>query len=171
MTCILALDLGKRTGFAYGATARQPVSGSVQLGKPGASHGQIASNFKAFLHGQVDMLRQVDVITFEAPLPPQAQSAMASARILYGLSWQLEQYAHAMGIKCFEATVQEIRQFFIGHGRLKSDDAEYAISRKCKMLGWSPCDHNAADALALWSYQAAIIDPRFELKRHAGVKL
>jgi hypothetical protein len=171
MTAILALDLGKRTGFAYGSPASGPTTyRSISFGKAAASHGTISMHFDHFLRAQRDLV-QIDLIVFESPLPPAAQTGAHSARILYGLAWQVEAFAHEQRIKCFEASVQEIRQFFIGHGRLKSEDAEYAIARKCKLLGWTPEDHNVADALALWSYQAAIINPRFELKRHAGVGL
>jgi hypothetical protein len=171
MTAILALDLGKRTGWACGPPELGPARhGSLQLAKPGATHGRIAANFASELQQLIDTLGP-DLIVFESPLPPAAQSAAHSARILYGLAWQTEAIAFLSRIKCFEATVQEVRQFFLGHGRLKSEDAEYAIARKCKLLGWTPQDHNVADAFALWSYQAAIVSPRFELKRHAGIGL
>src|SRR5579871_1005186 len=109
------------------------------------------------------------LLVMEAPLPPQAQTNMTSARVLFGLAWQVEQIAYDHGLyNVREATVQNVRSFFVGHGRLKSETAEIVIKRKCKELGWHPQDHNAADALALWHYQCAIVAPGLELKRHTA---
>jgi hypothetical protein len=35
---------------------------------------------------------------------------------------------------------------------------------QCRRLGWDFRDDNAADALAIWSYACALIDPQTALK-------
>jgi hypothetical protein len=168
---ILALDLGATAGWALGAPGAAVRYGTVQLAKPGASNGAIGSAFGEWLGGFLAVSKPA-LLIFEAPLAPQAQRSPATARLLLGLAWQVEALAFDHQIfRVYEATVQEVRKFFIGAGRLKAEDADFQIRRKCKAFGWQTADSHAADALALWSYQCAIVAPGTELQRHAGVGL
>ena len=156
---ILALDLGKRTGWALGAPGETPVYGSMDFGADGASHAAVGSKFCAWL---VDMIagHRPALLVKEAPLPPQAHTNMTSAQVLFGLDWSVEHVAYDAGLYAvYEAYVQEIRKFFLGNGGLSPAAAEAATRRKCLSCGWKPPDHNAADALALWAYQCAIVSP------------
>src|SRR5215831_12844222 len=133
---ILALDLGATCGWAQGDPAGEVKHGSVQLAKPGASHGAIGSAFNRWLTDWLSVSKPA-LLVFEAPLAPQAQRSPATARLLLGLAWQVEAIAYGHGLyRLYEATVHDVRKFFIGAGRLKAEDADSAIRRKCRALGW-----------------------------------
>lgn len=165
---ILALDLGRCTGWAVGEPGGVPLYGSTSFGSDGSSYGAIGSKFGEWLRDMI-LVHRPTLCVMEAPLVPQAQTNITSARILFGLAWQVEHVCYDSGLyNVREAMVQKVRAFFVAHGRLSSEAAEAAVRRKCRSLGWSPQDHNAADALALWSYQCAIVAPGLELKRHTA---
>ena len=49
---------------------------------------------------------------------------------------------------------------------LAAVEAKLKTIMACRRLGWSPCDDNAADALALWHYQATVFEPLLSLQTH-----
>jgi hypothetical protein len=153
---ILALDLGTRTGFAVGHPDREmPVHGSIPFGSEGASVGAIGSKFAAWLSEWLARW-EPRIVVFEAPLPPRAQSSTAVARVLIGLAFEVERVCFDAAIyDVREATVQQIRAYFLGNGRLPSTDAEAATLRRCRQLGWAPGDHNAAAAARRTQLSAA----------------
>jgi hypothetical protein len=66
-----------------------------------------------------------------------------------------------------EAGVGQVRNHFIGYSNLKRDDAKAHVVSRCRQLGWMAStnnDNNAADALALWSFAVAEIDPQWGLQ-------
>jgi hypothetical protein len=57
-----------------------------------------------------------------------------------------------------------VRVHFIGSTRHKRAEAKALTINACHRLGWTPTDDNAADALALWHYQASILDPQLAVQ-------
>jgi hypothetical protein len=57
-----------------------------------------------------------------------------------------------------------VRQHFIGARNLKSDVAKREVIAKCQAMGWPVGDHNAADAVATWSFACALIMPETALR-------
>jgi hypothetical protein len=164
---ILALDLAKRTGWARGILNTEELLefGSVTFGK------ENASNYARFAHAlrwAVDIFKNdpPDVLVIEAPIQVQAFSVQQGAKILFGLPAVITAVAHECGVYAIhEHDVRDIRNLFIGHRRLKTQQAKEATMRRCKQLGWKVEDHNAADACALWAYECARVRPGPMLNR------
>lgn len=157
---ILALDIATCTGFAFGKPGQTPRSGSIRLAKTGASNGEIGQGMLTWL---VDFItvNKPDMIYYEVPLDPRhmgKSTTFKTARILLGLPFLVETIAQARGIfKMREAGVQDVRKFFVGQAR--PANKKEAVKARCRQLGWSAVDDNAADALGLWAFACAIEAP------------
>jgi crossover junction endodeoxyribonuclease RuvC len=161
---ILALDLASRTGWAVGdPTDARPASGSIRFATPGASLGTVYSGCRQWLSDFVAADPEIRLIVFEAPMAPQHMAGVTTAhiiRILIGLCAVTEEFAYSRGLDVREAKVSDVREHFLGTNRIKRKEAKASTIASCHRLGWAPADDNAADALALWHYQASIFDPK-----------
>jgi hypothetical protein len=157
MGMILALDLARVTGFAYGDGINNPISGSVVLAPPSASNASTGRGLLRWLTGFLT-LSPASCVYIEAPLDPRAmgkKTSMMSARQLIGLAYLAETIVTAKGVdRVREARVQQVRKFFVGSAR--PDDGKAAVMRRCRELGLKYSDDNAADAIALLAYAHSI---------------
>jgi hypothetical protein len=162
MTDLLALDIATTTGFAIGRVgATAPQCGSIRFGKPGASQLAICGHA---LEWAIDTIKPPlpDVVAIEALLPPQA--ARGKSNVDHDLLAHL--HGIIMGV-CFvrgifkvrKHAVMTVRRHFIDLKTCRRGESKAEVQRKCKELGWLAADADAADAAALWSYQASLIDP------------
>ena len=157
---ILALDLARRMGWAYGTPGTLPRHGSVTLGPPGSDIDTIGAAFVRWLT-DFKKLSPVDVLYVEAPVSASHMAGKTNATTLlnlYGL-YALSVVIGAMaGIgKRRVVQVQQVRKHFLGTAR--PADKKRAVIARCRMLGWQPQDDNAADALALWDFACAVEAP------------
>jgi hypothetical protein len=164
MTDILALDVASTCGFARGKIGEQPVCGSVKFG----TNGDIV--FATAMTWLNDMLSEEgvpDIVIVEALLPPGAMKGHTSRAVrdrLAGLHGIVRAVAHRHGVgEIAEAMVGQIRHHFIGMPHLKRAEAKRVVLERCKALGWDPANDNEGDALALWSFCCATVDPRAAL--------
>ena len=172
MTLILALDIATRTGFARGRVGELPVSGSINFGRDGSSRNRTdAAIFAAALRWLSQELQpepRPDLVIMEAMLPPDAARGSTQRAVrdrLAGLQGIVKGVSHLRGIgEIAEATVGNIRGHFIGDRSLKRAKAKSTVMERCRALGWECADDNAGDALALWSYACALIDPTWALQ-------
>ena len=122
---------------------------------------------RLWLHGFLIDNPTVRYVVFESPLLPmfvRGKTNKNTTRQLMGLPAIVEEYLHARGgYDVREAEVKEVRIHFLGSNKHKREAAKALTMQKCKALGWDPWDDNAADALALWDYQASLLYP---LRRH-----
>lgn len=151
---ILTLDLATRSGWAYGhASARltRPAAyGAWDLG-----NGRAPARWAALADKLADTLTimQPRLVVFEAPLPPQAQTRTNIARMLWGLCSTTELICYRRRIACKEQDAPSARKALIGNGRPEKD----TIVSWCQARGLADLtDHNAADAVVLWYYAAAL---------------
>src|SRR3954470_18506253 len=163
MTEVLALDIATTCGWARGLVgAEAPQCGSVRFAQPGASQLAICGHA---LEWAIDILKPPlpDVVAIENLLPP------AVTRGKSNVDHDLLAHLHGiiMGV-CFMRGVYRVNKYAVGTIRahfidLRScarGEAKLMVMRKCKSLGWLElADDDAADACAVWSYQAALIDP------------
>jgi Holliday junction resolvasome RuvABC endonuclease subunit len=152
---ILALDLASRTGWAYGpATARlrrpeafgywQLGSASVHLARPWADLGDM-------LAPALDLYKP-SLVVMEAPLPPSAHKHTRTARLLLGYCTVAELVCYRRKIQCKEQDASTVRKRLIGKGRPSKEE----IVDWCRARGLEIHDHNAADAVVLWYFAAAL---------------
>lgn len=150
---ILTLDLASVSGWAYGHASarltRPDAFGAWNLGK-GASAARWAA--LADQLGDTISMFQPSLVVFEAPLPPQAQTQANIARLLWGLCTVAELICYRRSIECREQSAVQPRKQLIGKARPDKDQ----IVQWCRSRGLDITDHNAADAVVLWYFSAAL---------------
>jgi hypothetical protein len=161
---ILALDLAGRTGWACGFTSdAKPASGSIRFAREGATMAAVFAGCRQWLSDFLTMEGDVGLIVFEAPITPgllQGHTNVNTIRSLIGITAIVEEFTYTRGgYDVREARVSDVRSHFIGSNRHKRAEAKAMTIAACNRLGWAPSDDNAADALALWHYQASILVP------------
>jgi crossover junction endodeoxyribonuclease RuvC len=166
---VLALDLASTMGFCEGMPGERPVSGSVRLGSPGASQGEIYDQFAQFLLPKLRAFR-FGLIVAEAPVSPRySKTNQKTTEMLLGLhAWQ-RGICHMTGHYNMKTeSAQRVRKFLLGKMPAKGQ-AKVEVMAKVRALGFDPADDNEADAIALWLFtcnevapgQAMKIDPLF----------
>ncbi len=152
--CILALDLGAWTGWAYATAAavagwplpvpgaRGPVDGVYYGARRWRAPVHVP--FRAWLDKMAADVQPAWVV-FEAPLPIQAQKSHAAGRDALQLAGAVESVCAERGIRCAQEHAGTIKKHFAGTGRAKKVDIMHA----CRARGWTPERHDTADALAL----------------------
>jgi len=164
MTLIIALDLATTCGWARGRVGSIPSSGSIRFGKNAAMNNEVFAAAHTWLAEFLNQPPIADVLIMEALLPPDAMRNHTSRAVrdrLAGLHGIARGIAHKAGIgEISDVGVGNIRAHFIGDRGLYREAAKREVMRKCQALGWPAADNNAADALAAWSYAAAIVDPK-----------
>jgi len=162
MTDVLALDIATTTGFARGRIGDEPQCGSVRFSKPGAS--QLAICGRA-LEWAINLFKPPlpDVVAIEGLLPPGAlkQRSTQDHELLAHLHGVIMGVCFLRGVyKVEKHPLNSIRSHFLYGIPYAKGEAKEATVRKCKSLGWlETADDDAADACAVWSYQASLLDP------------
>lgn len=159
---ILALDLGTRCGFAYGAPGAPPTSGTVLLKKKGESADVAFGNFIAFLQKQFESITP-SLVVKEAPFSLQAFSdrgnSEAGVLMAFGLHAITRGMCQRYGITCEQVHAATIRKHLLGKARMGSrEETKAAVVARCKLLGILPPDSDdddRADALATHDFACA----------------
>jgi len=165
---IAALDIATTCGHAVGCLGEIPRAGSIRLGVIARDPPQEV--FATAIEWAVAFFERErpDILIIEAMLPPQAMLNKTSRQVrdrLAGLHGIMLGCARRAGVAEFvHVTVGDIRRHFIGDGSLKRNAAKREVIRRCVQLGWPAEDDNAADALAIWSYACALLDPKWGLR-------
>ncbi|MGD9884601.1 MAG: hypothetical protein AB7E70_21660 [Hyphomicrobiaceae bacterium] len=171
---ILALDLATTVGWASAApgyravlpiSARHGVqewaanlalmrSGSHRIAPPGAGLPEFFHAFDLWLADMITV-HQPDLLIFEAPIIAGGKTSVETARKLMGLAVLTELTGYRRSIpKVREENVITVKKHWTGHGRA---DKRMMIDA-ARQRGFEPADDNAADALALADYAAAMIE-------------
>ena len=151
---ILALDLAGQMGWAFGAPGETPRSGSVSLGRDGASRARQYHAFREWLSSWRSVEPDTRLVIYESPLTPDmvhGHTNIDTLRFLIGLAEHAEEALYGTGVDLREAKVSQVRAYFIDTNRIKRAAAKVATKMRCKQLGWTYSDDNAADALALFA--------------------
>ena len=165
---IAALDVATTCGFACGVLGEIPRAGSVRFGL--ISRDPPEEVFAAAIEWAAAFFERErpDILMLEMMLPPQAMLNKTSRQVrdrLAGLHGIMLGCARRAGVGEFvHVSVGDIRRHFIGDGHLKRNAAKREVIRRCVQLGWRADDDNAADALAIWSYACALLDPTWGLR-------
>lgn len=165
---ILALDLGTKTGVAYGAPGARP---RLETWVMPAGGGRDVGAFAMAFEERVDSMlahQGVSLVIFEAPYINPYPDQMRRA---YGMAWAVERLAHTHAIECAEVITGTLKKTFAGNGRAKKSDMILAAKRR----GFEPANDHEADAAACWLYavsmrwpeQAHRFDPIF-VRAQAG---
>lgn len=166
---VWALDLATVTGLAIGRVDEEPVATSHRLA-PGSSP-LINDLFLGCMRWFDARLREgplPDILMIEELLPPTARRGTTNTQTQHRLAGLHGIVRALAGSHCVpeiaSANVQDVRQHFIHKRAQPRDVAKREVMVTCKMLGWTADDTNCGDALALWSYTVALINPASALK-------
>jgi hypothetical protein len=160
---VLALDQGRKTGFALGEPGACPVLNTITLSRefdiPADVFPRAVRWFdKIFVNAKP---RPVAVIV-EQPIPPSnmwGATNFAATTILLGLFAIFVGTARAHNVRVVEAPVRTWRKYFLGNGDLKREEAKLAASRLCRKLEWDAVDDNAAEAAGIWAWGCTQVAP------------
>lgn len=168
VTLVFAVDLATRTGFARGRVGEQPVSGSIRFAQHNSRESAIFADALRWISQELEPQPRPDILILESMLPPEAMRGATTRAVrdrLAGLHGIVKGVAQLRGIgEIAEATVGNIRGHFIGDRTAKRVRAKNETMARCRALGWPCADDNAGDALALWSYACALIDPTWAVQ-------
>ena len=160
---LLALDLSGKTGVAYG---HGPMPEWYQLWRfPQPTRGGRFNAFRSRFCDTLDQWQPCRVV-MEAPLHPQAQTGMPSARQQYGLAAYVEGECDEAGVPCIERDADEVRRRIIGRTRARRTPSGTAradlfglpvvqsikdmVVAHVRSLGLPVADDNIADAICLY---------------------
>jgi Holliday junction resolvasome RuvABC endonuclease subunit len=144
---ILAFDTATKTGCAFGVAGGKPTSWTVNLGKVDWPI-RFSKTLRMVEHyiGRF----QPDLIAVETFVGgPKSNSN------LVGLVACVQGEATRLGIRVVDYYPASVRKHFLG-GIRGNTPIKSQVFARCRMLGWDVKDTDAADALALWDYAAAL---------------
>lgn len=143
----LCLDLASSVGWACGSPelVEAAVYGSYKL----PDDVNLGRQYGAFSNWLADAITQYEPtdLVIEAPF---LGKSLRAGRKLFALTGIAELIAWRRDLKFSEHHASSVRKTFCGSG--KADKAE--VQRVCHARGFTPKDHNAADALALLHHAA-----------------
>ena len=140
---ILGLDMATRTGWACNIHGRR--SGVIEFAvKRGESPGMRFLRCRSWLNEMLKLLERIDLIAYE-----QAHHrGGAATACCMGLVTEVLAFAAAHGIELMPVHSATLKKFATGNGRASKTD----MIKAAKERGWSPVDHNEADAALLLEY-------------------
>jgi hypothetical protein len=145
-----------------------PKSGSFRFGNRDASEAAVFGHAVKWAADVLGAEPRPDALIIEAMLPAAAKlgNTNKDARDrLAGLQAIIKGVAHRRGIfHIAEYSVGQVRSHFLGEGLLKREKAKRATVQRCWALGWQVGDDNEADACALWSFAASLVEPKLALR-------
>jgi Holliday junction resolvasome RuvABC endonuclease subunit len=171
----LALDPGGLCGWATGELGELPRWGTHRTPR-NVSTGEALSLFAGWLRDLL-VAERPDVCCFESPYIPMHGAEIprnaATVRRLHSYSGIVEAVCWRLKIKVYEARPSEICRHFTGQGSWGGRDKKKAATvRTCLSYGWDVEGQvDAADALSLWAYAEAVLDPVLAAQRRAGLGL
>lgn len=148
---ILAFDLGRETGVAYGNVRDIPKFQTEFLGKVGSTQ---AARFSQTLRMCNRLIGEIkpDAIVIEKPIAAGVVGKEARVQQAFGYRGCIFAMAQMKGIKPYEYSVQDIRGHMLGERNLKSEIAKPRAFEACKRLGWNPATYDESDAGAVWHF-------------------
>jgi hypothetical protein len=166
---LLVLDLATQLGFCFGTEAGVVQHGSHRLPSTGGDIAAFLKAYRAWLTSAIHC-NKPDEVVFEMPIMPSVTN-LATLRKLYSLCGLTELIARDLGCRVSEANLMDIRRHFIGTARApstipKPERRQWMkdqIVSKTRQLGFRPCNEDAADAIALFSYVMSCRVPGFIL--------
>lgn len=155
---LLALDLSTQVGWAVGPIGGRPLLGTWVLPQIGGEGARFAS-FENELADAMSV-HEPTVVAVEAPLPLPAQNNAEVARQQMGLRAFVFSEAYRASAAMHEIDAYSVRLNVLGTGRFPKGKVKDAVMAWSKREGYDPPDHNAGDALVLWTYYARRLLPR-----------
>jgi len=149
---ILALDLGTKTGWAYGYPRAEPEWGKVSFGSE--SDGDVFFALACWLDEGIQARQPKYVCTEQPWISPKFSPPIK----LIGMDAIVQLVTRKHNLRFRSWAVKEVAKFFLGEGGLKSAAKKIATQEMCLRYGWR-ASQDECDALALWCFAEAKLDP------------
>lgn len=149
---VLALDLSRTVGWAYGHPGDDPpLFGFTRLQDKdyGKTEAERYDRFHNWIKATV-MEFDPEKLVIEAPLPLPAHTTLmvtAQQLTLRGIA-RMEGWRNSSAL--FEVDVGTVRSDILGRRWFPKDAVKDEVVRYCRRKGWKVPDHNAGDACLLW---------------------
>lgn len=148
---LLALDLGTATGVAFGPSAQQPRTWSLNFENTGAGQSSVFSQAMFAAH-RIFTKNKVDRLAFEEIIAAGPVGGASRSQVLMGLRGIFMGMAHRHGVPVSEYHVATVRKRFIGNGGLSGKVAKKCVVDRCWQLGWDVDNDDEGDAAAIWEF-------------------
>lgn len=171
MARILGIDPGGNTGFAHGRMGGTPINGLIRL--PSASSP--ARRYQ-ILEGRIRhiiSMDEIDHVFIEAPFvqPDPTKFDVKTVRLAYGYQAAILMACEKEGIPQENVHLVEPatwRSYFLNRTQapkhIPSDKTrnwlKQAAVDKCHERGWDPKAIDSAEAMGIWEYGCATVDPK-----------
>ncbi len=169
MPVVLALDIAFKTGWAVtsGNHPGWPLSGTREISGSSINPGAAGSDLERFAYRKcLDF--GVTHIAAEAPIYQSKHGKIIvdrnTALPLIGMFFTASVVAHKLKIHFLETSVLAVRKHFGGSAYCGKE----GIQARCDQLNWEYVDDNAADAIGLWAYTMARLDPSWRPEQGEG---
>jgi Holliday junction resolvasome RuvABC endonuclease subunit len=159
---VLAFDQATNTGWAVDRPAGGvPLAGSFRCDRDDDPDA-FGDSFVKFEEKVGDLIgaHSPDLVVFEEPMVVRGNNVRTTAqtiRLLFGYAAIIELVASRRGVECKEVNNKTWKAHFAGNGGATKPE----VGLRCSLLGWNYPDYDAADALGLWAYVKASMDPKF----------
>lgn len=173
---VWGLDVSStRVGLCVGRVGCVPTFESFSAA---GTDDQPEDRFKRAMRWAVDRtaIDKPDFAYIEAPLDLMVgKTNPATSLLLKGMYAVVGATIALRGASVRPAKVQTVRKFLLGHGNLRKDIAEPLIRQRLREWGWTPKNHDEADAGAVWAYGVHLLRPDlmpkplpFQIKKEAA---
>ena len=144
---LLALDLGTKTGYAFGRTGAV-ISGTALFEPQRFEGGGMRYlRFRQWLDEMV-ALQPFEEVVFEEV---RAHKGVDAAHVYGGLLGHLSAWCEEKKVPYSGVPVGTVKKFWTGKGNATKEKMIAAA----ELYGYKPGDDNEADALALWHFRMA----------------
>lgn len=125
-------------------------------GAPGAAPAHVFIDYERWLNGQLELLRPDRVYAEDQFMP---NNSFAAQR-LYGLRAYTQAVVEKHRLPLLWVPTNTLAKFMTGRGGWRnSEDKKRATIAACRRMGFYPDDDNEGDALSVFFYAEALIDP------------
>ncbi len=148
---LIAIDLGKYSGFYNGEEAHTEFLGDPPKKHAGAFRTVRFGRFHRFLD-EYFLTQQPDVVAYERPF----SRGLDATRSGWGYAGIIEAMADQYGAASLDPTNQTIRKWATGTGK-KQGSKSPMIARAKELCGLD-LDEHSADAVCMWHYVNATME-------------
>ncbi|MBM2293805.1 hypothetical protein JQX09_17900 [Sulfitobacter pseudonitzschiae] len=146
---LLAFDMGRATGVAFGDVRGTPICHTEYLGEPDDPQDVRFCQALRMTARLIDKLRP-DAVVIEKAIAAGVVGKEARVQQAFGYRGCIFGVAKMKGVKTAEYSVGEVREYLIGERSLRSDAAKPRVFEACKTLGWGVANFEESDAAAVW---------------------
>jgi hypothetical protein len=167
---ILAVDAATTTGIARGRPGEIPRFATVRF--DGADRLRFAASVIKWI-ARLLADEPPELAYIEKPMAIGAAiHGRSSAKAIVRLNTVYDIIGGACllkGIKVIGVDVQQVRQAFLGDGKIERDEAKRRSKLMCQLLGWPAKNLDEADAGGAWYWGCSCEAPRVAAVVHPGL--